>query len=203
MKIKVKSMFGLAMGLAFLSIASMVMGTTYSGGNYANASTTLNLTIQKFIAITPSDSLISGIQFGGVNVSANTSAYNNTNGPSGTTLYNFSVDPSSSTAVDFYNRINQTITGVNINQQSNNQSSNPSANFWSLNKTLTTSWAIMGNTTSPFTGNYSCYNVNNTNGWCFQQYFADVGSAASVGYTEKKFEFCANGTAAIGNSGSC
>jgi len=173
--LSIASLLALAM-----SFSSVIAPTSETG------TTSMNITVNVFIDITPSTGLTQGIIFDTSDPNTIVAARNNTNCASSGTCYNVTIDSATNSNIDLFDKINATFTAITVNVSASVTSS--SASF-AANQTLTNGYV------SP-TG---CTNIAAAAN-CWLRYFADIGAAAS-GTQTRTYSYCGVQTGA--GSGAC
>ncbi|MEM2117234.1 MAG: hypothetical protein QW754_05860 [Thermoplasmata archaeon] len=151
-----------------------------NSAEYQTGSTTMNVTVRGYVAISASTCLTGGITFGTLDPNTNgNNATCNTNGPSGGTNYNLTVDPSSTVNINFTHSSNRTnlISGGDTIPISNvkyhsSSTSNTDSNLYNYGTaiSLSNSWGGLEN----------CGNLGDGQN-CWITYFIDIPSSTPPG----------------------
>lgn len=207
-----KGLSKIFIGSVLLLLLVLPLSTVLAATEY-KANTSMNVTVNFYISITPSSNLTKGIEFGGLDPGTSdnicTYCYSNPNSTANSTSLYLTVDSTTNSNVDFFhksysdlstggaeedisignvtNEANQTQGGVNINSTATSDGS----------VELSTSFTeIGGSASSP------CDSVGHDgNGNCYFSFWLDIPSGHDAGDFDTDYCFCGvqNGE----GSGSC
>ena len=171
-----KMLIFLELTTLFLIISTL---TLINAQDYVVFSTVINFTLEQYVSINPSTTLLSGISFGQVYLgSSDVEAIGNAG-----TEYYLEVDPSTTSNVNFFDKIeNELCEGKCIiyNRASNVSSTGP----WSEKKIVSTTWKKLAD---------ECMNMQ-PGGICYIQFFLNVSFGIPAGTYTTTYYFCANST---------
>lgn len=193
--------------LSFLFISFVQAATEYK------ANTTMNVTVNFLISVTPSANLTKGIQFGsldpGISDTICTECYNSSSTEPNMTFISLNVDSTTNSNADFFHKANSDLTTggaeedikiANVTNEANQTQLGTNINATTKSDgtvALTTSFVeIGGNALSP------CDNIGHDGtGYCYFSFWLDVPSGHESGNYQTDYCFCAVKNNA--GSGSC
>jgi len=192
-KIVGKGKWYLVLMLGIIAMGLMSIAVVVSQEEYATGSTTLNVTVKQYIAISVSQALQDGIRFGVVYANTNGNpALNNTSGPNGGTEYNITIDSSTSSDVNIFDAISaQLCTNCDVKHSTNITQAD--GDVWTTNTSITvTDYDALGN----------CNNLSPGSN-CWIRYYLDVGSNVQSGDYQVTYCWCVNSTVGQATCGTC
>ena len=188
------SILGSVLFVMFLLSAFVFVSETISSAEYNVSSTTMNVTIRGFVAISASTCVTNGITFSTIDPETwgNNASCNNASANGGT-AYNLTVDPSSNTNVNFTQATNGSLIAgaYSIGVGNITYNSNSSANNGTNLPSNTTATALQATNFDPLE---DCGTVS-SGGNCYITYFLDVpDSTQEPGNYETKYCWCGRQT---------